>query len=122
MNAPVLASLAFILALAAALPAQDKPQRTHEFTASLDDVLDWSAPLDLTEEKLASTWKKDGFNTSPLYSTSDTPGPDGKTTRRLRFGAQPYNNITVTLSALTPELLITEGHLTLPEDPALTQL
>jgi hypothetical protein len=122
MNAPVLACLAFTLALAATLPAQDHPQRTHEFTASLDDVLDWSAPLDLTEEKLASTWKEDGFSNSPLYSTSDTPGPDGKTTRRLRFGAQPYNNITVTLSALTPDLLITEGHLTLPADPALTQL
>jgi hypothetical protein len=122
MNAPVLACLGFTLALAATLPAQDNPQRTHEFTASLDDVLDWSAPLDLTEEKLASTWKKDGFSNSPLYATSDTPGPDGKTTRRLRFGAQPYNNITVTLSALTPDLLITEGHLTLPEDPALTQL
>ena len=122
MNALRLASLAFTLALAATLPAQDNPQRTHEFTAHLDDVLDWSAPLDLTEAKLATTWKKDGFSTSPLYSPSDTPGPDGKTTRRLRFGAQPYNNITVTLSALTPDLLITEGHLTLPEDPALTQL
>ena len=122
MNAPVLAGLAFTLALAATLPAQDNPQSTHEFTASLDDVLDWSAPLDLTEEKLAATWKKDGFSSSPLYATSDTPGPDGKTIRRLRFGAQPYNNITVTLSALTPDLLVTEGHLTLPADPALTQL
>jgi hypothetical protein len=122
MNAPVLACLGFILALNTPLPAQDKPQRTHAFNASLDDVLDWTSPLDLTEEKLASTWKKDGFNTSPLYSASDTPGPDGKTTRRLRFGAQPYNNITVTLSALSPDLLVTEGHLTLPEDTALTQL
>lgn len=122
MHAFRLLCLTLALAPVSSLVAQEENTRSHEFTASLDDVLDWSSPLDLTEEKLAAAWKKDGFNTSPLFSAHDVRGPNNEPGRMLQFGARPYRNIRVTLSALGTDLRVEEGRLILPEDPALAEL
>lgn len=107
-----------------ALPAQDESGtgRSHEFTARLEEVLDWDAPLDLSEAKLAAAWKKEGFKTSPLYAAADVRGPGDEPGRLLQFGARPYTNIRVTLTALAPGLLVMEGRLIAPADPALAEL
>ena len=88
------------------------------FTADLDDVLDWQAPLEVTEVKLAEVWKQDGYKTSPLYNSATVDGPGGEPTRLLKIGAQPYTNVRVELSAFGGQLRVAEGHLLLAATPA----
>lgn len=100
------------LSLAAVSRAQEAEERAFE--ARLDDVIDWQAPLELSEEKIAATWKQDGYDRSPLYAALDA-GEDSATpaARVLRIGERPYRNVRVRLSALAEGLLVREGHLLL---------
>ncbi len=90
-----------------------RAQEQQNFAASLDDVIDWQAPLELSEEKFATVWKKDGYKTSPLYAAADVEGADDAKARLLKIGARPYNNVSVKLSALAGKTSVSDGHLLL---------
>ncbi len=92
------------------LPAQEADE--FKFEASLDEVVAWQAPLELSEEKIAAAWKRKGFDSSPLYAAQDVE-TEGVKTRVLRLGERPYRNIRVQLSAFDGACQVMEGHLLL---------
>lgn len=111
----------FVMCVATGV-GQAQEERQFEFEADLDAVLDWQKPLEVTEEKLAEVWKKEGFDSSPIYAVADVRGPEEEAARLVQVGARPYRNIAVKLSALGEKLLVKEGHFLLAEDRELNQI
>ncbi len=108
------------LSLAAAARAQETDERAFE--ASLDEVIDWQAPLELSEEKIAAAWKRDGYDRSPLYAALDASEDSTAPSRVLQIGERPYRNIRVRLSALADGLLVRRGHLLLAGEGAVHEI
>lgn len=97
-------------------------ERSFEFEADLDAVLDWQKPLEVTEENLAEKWKEEGFESSPIYAVREVRGPQDEEARLIQIGAKPYRNIAVKLSALGGELLVKDGHFLLAQDRELNEI
>lgn len=87
--------------LAAGLPRADAAQ-SYELTGSLDAALNWTAPFDLTPEKLESAFKADGFKTSPFFSWSEDKS-------KARLGRHPYANITIDMTMLGGKVPVEEA-------------
>lgn len=94
--AAVIVSLPFVRGLA------QQSSETFSLKASLDTLIDWSNPLDVTPEKIESAFQKEGFKTSPYFVWSEDKS-------RARLGRQPYANITVDLTALGGKVAIEEA-------------
>lgn len=93
--APVFALLATGLSCAGAA-------QPYELTGSLDTVLNWASPFDLTPEKLEAAYKADGFKTSPFFSWSEDKS-------KARLGRHPYANITIDMSMLGGKIPVEEA-------------
>lgn len=59
---------------------------------SLDALIDWANPLDMTPEKIETAFPKENFKTSPYFAWSEDKS-------KARLGRHPYANVTVELSA-----------------------
>jgi len=79
-------------------------QRETPFEATLEEVLNWSHPLDLTPERFEKKWAREGFETSPLVAFSESG-------ERLaaQFGERPYTNVRVQLTALVGKARVERG-------------
>jgi hypothetical protein len=102
--------------------AVGQEERTFEFEAELEAVLDWQNPLAVTEAKLAEVWEREGFESSPIYAVSEVRGPEEVVGRLIQIGEKPYRNIGVALSAMGGKLLVKEGHFLLAENPAHNEI
>lgn len=96
MRSPRIPRTALLVCLIAAVHfcAHGEDDGSVELQASLDDVVDWAAPFDLTLQKIEETFAVDGYRSSPLYAFLDK----GKS--NLRMGRKPYSNVTVDLRAM----------------------
>jgi hypothetical protein len=70
------------------------------FEASMDDVVDWEKPFDLQLTTFEKALTREGYSQSPLYVFLDK----GKS--RVRMGRKPFENVDVTLSALSDSVRV----------------
>lgn len=95
-----------LAAVVATLPAMrglaQQSSETFSLKASLDTLIDWSNPLDVTPEKIERVVQEEGFKTSPYFAWSEDKS-------KARLGRRPYSNITVDLSALGGRVAIEEA-------------
>lgn len=75
---------------------------TYELKGSLDAIVNWAAPFDLTPEKLSEAYVADGFKTSPFFAWSEDKS-------KARLGRHPYANITIDLTMLGGKVAVEEA-------------
>ncbi len=107
-------ALAFVGLAAGIVHGRAEPgggKKTTELRASLDAIVDWMRPFELTPENLEAAYASKGFKTSPVFSWSDD-----KTMARL--GRHPYSNITVDLTLFGGKVPVEEAVITFKEGKA----
>jgi len=79
--------------------------RVLELKGSLDPLIEWASPFELTPKKLEAAYASEGFKTSPFFAWSED-----KT--KARLGRHPYSNITVDLTAFGGKVSVEEAVVT----------
>jgi Peptidase_C39 like family len=107
-------ALALVGLVADLVHAQDDSRgvvRVVELKGSLDPIVHWASPFDLTPEKLEQAYASEGFRTSPYFAWS------GDKTK-ARLGRRPYSNITVDLTAFGGKVPVEEAVVTFKDGKA----
>lgn len=82
------------------LAAQEAPPAASTLTTTLDDVVDWKNPFNLSVDAVEKAYVAEGYKSSPYYAFID------KGKQHLRMGRKPYNNVEVDLKAMQGALTI----------------